>query len=156
MVYLNPCNWAGFFALGILAGKLPRQVRDPARGLAVFAAVTAVCAAGLWRMELSTYFHPLSSLFSLGAGGLILCLSRKIADAPWADRLIFIGRHTYCIYLLHIQPVQAVCKRLPEGLGFDILRPFCGLAMMAAFVWVCGKMKNRFRVLRPVCSLIGL
>lgn len=144
--YLNPLHWIGYFSFGILIKKyrLDRVAGKCRYTVAAASLLAALSMAVLYHQRTFTYFHVVTAVFCLSALVLIAAASYKAADGRMAKHIEKIGKYSYCIYLLHMQIVQAVGSRIPESILKLLLSPFIGLAVMllliSAGLWVCEKL----------------
>ncbi len=155
--YLNVFNWIGFFALGILMRKyrLDRAILSRWWSIPI-AAVAAIASLAYHMHGFLTYFHLVTPIFELSAFVLLLWASNALAKTRVASPLAFLGGTTYCIYLLHMQIVQTICRLLPQTASIDIINPFIGLTVMAVAVTVGLKICQLLPFGKVICTLVGL
>ena len=154
--YLNVFNWIGFFAVGILAKKHWHWMKDRKR-FAWFA--VPVCAGCGWYLNHNrtfTYFHLAGALFELAGCVCLILLCSALVHTKLADAMIFVGKNTYFIYLVHMQVVQKFCGLMPDGILFDMIRPFAGLAIMVCLLRVCSIIAEKIPALRPLVTMTGI
>lgn len=140
--YLNPMNWAGYFALGIL---LRRKGLRIGKGLMAAAAlVFAVISVIAFRMKLSGFFHVVCVIFAVSGFLVLFWLGRKLAATAAAKAFRWIGRTTYCIYLLHLPIVQGLLRQIPDSPTKLVLAPVIGMVTMLVLVtagsWISRKL----------------
>lgn len=140
--YLNPANWVGFFALGIL---LRRQGLRFSRGfVAGAAAVLLVSACIVYHRWIYSYFHILNALYSVSAFFVLFALGRKLAGTRLGKPVRLIGSDTYCIYLLHMFVLLPVFRHLPLPGLKTLLSPVLGMAIMLLLIrlgkWITRKL----------------
>ena len=109
--YLNPLNWIGFFAFGILLSKLPHKklyeflARTRVWAIAIWLAVTALLVFA--RMEMS-YFSWHGLLYELLGMHAILGLS---SYTLFHNKVIMgIAKKTFAIYILHMMFISLLAK----------------------------------------------
>lgn len=140
--YLNPLHWIGFFALGIL---LRRQgLRFEKKFLLGCAVVLAVSSVVVYRRWIYNYFHILNMVFSVSAFFVLFALGRLLADTGLRKAIRAIGVSTYCIYLLHMQIVQPILRRIPGDTFKAVFAPVIGVAVMMVLIdlgkWITEKL----------------
>lgn len=130
--YLNPANWVGFFALGIL---LRQQGLRFSRGFLLGALVLFLTSAGVvYHQWIYSYFHILNALYSVSAFFLLFALGRKLAQTPLSRPIRQIGSDTYCIYLFHMFVLLPILRRIPWE-GFKTLfSPVLGMYIMLLLI----------------------
>ena len=155
--YLNPLNWIGFFAGGILIRKY-RLDRILLQKWIVFAISIVLLVFEffiMWRLGVNTYFHIITPIWGITLFVFFLWISNWIADLPIVCNVAQVGKWSYCIYLIHIQPLQFIISRLPLNLWIVALRPIIGwLIMVILLMVVCWIM--RVIKLEKVLFLIGI
>lgn len=127
--YINPLNWIGFFALGLLLRQ--ENLLEKIIGIKVFAfslvgLVISIVIAVLRGNEIKAYID-VTSIFT-EVFGLILAINLSYLLAN-SKLLIDIGKKSFFIYLMHIQVAGLINTRLPYNEVFFILRPFIVLAV---------------------------
>lgn len=140
--YLNPANWVGFFALGIL---LRRQGLRFSRGfVAGAAAVLLVSACIVYHRWIYSYFHILNALYSVSAFFVLFALGKKLAGTRLGKPIRRIGSDTYCIYLLHMFVLLPIFRHLPLPGLKTLLSPVLGMAIMLLLIrlgkWITEKL----------------
>lgn len=152
--YLNPANWAGFFALGIL---LRRQGLRFSLGFLVGSLVVfLVSVAVVYHRWIYSYFHILNALYSVSAFFVLFALGRRLAGTRLAQSIRLIGSDTYCIYLLHMFILLPIFRHFPWAGLKTLLSPVLGMAIMLLLIrlgkWITGKLPfgDKLR------SLVGL
>jgi len=140
--YIDPLYWLGFFSLGIL---LRRNGLRLGKGIVIACFVIfPVSAVVVYRNWIYNYFHILNAVYSVSCFVVLLTVGRWIAGTKLALPAKWIGSSTYCIYLLHLQIVTFVDRRLPEGAVKYLISPFLGLAAMMVLIeigkWITRKL----------------
>lgn len=140
--YLNPANWIGFFALGVL---LRRQGLRFSRGfVAGAAAVLLVSGSIVYHRWIYSYFHILNALYSVSAFFVLFALGRKLAGTRLSQPIQLIGSDTYCIYLLHMFVLLPIFRHLPLPQLKTLFSPVLGMAIMLLLIrpgkWITGKL----------------
>ena len=154
--YLNPFNWVGFFALGILLRKenlLDKLINIKAFVFAFIGFVMSIVAVIAFRLNEFLSYTDVTSLFTEIFGFIVvLNLSNWLSNSKL---LIDIGKKSFFIYLMHIQVAGAINTRLPYNTVFFILRPFIALAVCyiiaVVFKFILEKIK-----LSKFCFAFGL
>jgi hypothetical protein len=155
--YLNPLYWIGYFALGILIRKHRWDFLIRKRRLIIAAVcLGAISAYLLGTYRIFTYFHIITSVFCVSATVIIAAVAYKAATKCWAAHIGRIGTYSYCVYLLHMQIVQGIIKRIPEGVLKLVFSPLIGLGTMIVLIsvglFICGKLPFG----EKVKSVVGL
>lgn len=152
--YLNPMYWVGFFALGILLRRNGLQLKKPVV-IAAFL-VFALSAAAVYRNWIYNYFHIINTIYSVSAFVVLLILGRCLARTKLLVPIRWIGSSTYCIYLTHMQIVQAISRRLPGTPLFELLKPVISVAVMLMLIeigkWITRRIPHGDRLR----GLVGL
>ena len=90
------------------------------------------------------YFHITNFLYSVSAFVVLLTLGRKLSETKLSVPIKWIGSSTYCVYLLHMQIVQSVERKLPQKPLFELLSPIIGLGVMMVLIelgkWISRKL----------------
>jgi uncharacterized membrane protein YeiB len=157
--------WFGFFALGMLLGRLPPHwVRRPSAILLLVAALLlthaldrvgtqfldgASCDRDWPFLMLTSEVFPNSPAFTLSAvitAMLILVTAFYLADrAPEsivADLLSAVGRTSLTVYVGHVLLVGSIAQIMPAGVPLPLESALlmalgvCSLAVGFAFVWL--------------------
>lgn len=152
--YLNPLHWMGFFALGIL---LRRGGLKLGKGFfACCALVLAVSAVVVYRRWIYSYFHILNAVFSVSAFFVLFALGRILSGTKLRGAIREVGVSTYCIYLLHLQIVPPVLRRIPlENLKI-FLSPVMGVAIMMLLIAVGKAVSRKLPFGDKLRMLVGL
>lgn len=152
--HVNPVNWIGFFALGILLRK--RGLRWH-KGWNWAALLTAV-AIGIpvFRNNIFTYFHIFNTIFSVSVFFLLFSLGRKIAATSLEQPVRRIGQSTYCIYLLHIVCLAPIPGWIPDSIWKDVFLPVVGLAVMMLLIELGSWITRRLPFGETLRNLVGL
>jgi len=156
--YLNPLNWCGFFALGILARRYrwDREICER-RYIGWIAAVVSLswCGAMMFLIPAEGYFSPFSALFEACGMAALYFLSYGLA-ARRVGVLTEVGSCTYCIYLYHLLIVRSFFELINMPAFLMPLCPILGLIIMQVLIeigkWVC---KRLLKIQWPM-TLVGL
>lgn len=127
--YINPFNWIGFFALGVLLKRedlLEKLINTKALIISLVGVAVSIAVAVLRGNEVKSYVDVTSLFTEVFGFVLILNLSNCLANNKL---LIDIGKKSFFIYLMHIQIAGIITTRLPYNAVFFILRPFIALAV---------------------------
>lgn len=140
--YLNPANWVGFFALGIL---LRRQGLRFSRGFVAGAAAVLLVSGGIvYHRWIYSYFHILNAFYSVSAFFVLFALGKKLTGTRLEKPIRVIGSDTYCIYLLHMFVLLPIFRHLPLPWLKTLLSPVLGMAIMLLLIrlgkWITGKL----------------
>lgn len=130
--YLNPANWVGFFALGIL---LRRQGLRFSRGFwAAASAVFLVSAGVVYHRWIYSYFHILNALYSVSTFFVLFILGQQLAKTRLTQSIRLIGSDTYCIYLLHMFVLLPIFRHFPWATLKTLLSPVLGMCIMLLLI----------------------
>lgn len=134
--YLNPCHWVGYFSLGILIRKyrIDCIVRKSKWIIGTVGLIMVGSLVFLCCREIFTYFHIMTFVLGISVLTVIAAFAYKIANFKLAQKIGKIGTYSYCIYLLHMQIVQSVCSKIPDGIFKFLFSPLIGLAIMVIFI----------------------
>lgn len=155
--YLNILNWMGFFALGILIRRKFASLKMRAQPLILAAFIAIFDCAGLCRHEIYTYFSLNSYFFEVGGSIVLISLSYYINKKYFIGQvLLYSGKNSFFIYLLHMQIVQFICSRIPYNVIWDIVRPVIGLLVMDCLIWVFNLLNAKFSVVKKMLPWFGL
>lgn len=149
--YLNIFHWIGFFALGVYIRKyrLDRKLLNSALPLGVCTVLFVIDCVIIQKIEIYTYFHIFSLQYELTFFVIMLYLGRYLLNVGWLSRfLIFCGKNTYFIYLVHMPIVQAIVYRLPDCIAKYIFSPFFSLIIMALLSFAIKKVAEKI----PPCD----
>lgn len=127
--YINPFNWIGFFALGILIRKenwLEKLINAKMFVFSVIGLVISILFAVLRDNEIKSYVDVTSLFIEIFGFMVVLNLSKLLAKNKL---LIDVGKKSFFIYLMHIQIAGLINTRLPYNIVFFVLRPFIALAI---------------------------
>ena len=156
--YLNPLHWIGYFSAGILIRRyklhalLQRSIWIPI----ISAILTIICACLMYFCRINTYFNIATFVFAVCATICITKVCFMVSKYKIATILGVFGASSYCVYLLHLQIVQFVVNRIPEGMIKTTVSPIIGLIIMAAFVFVAVIVLNKIPFGKKVKTFIGL
>jgi fucose 4-O-acetylase-like acetyltransferase len=129
--YTNLLDWIGFFALGILLRK--NNLLDKLTGVLPFICGLAVLSVSVSFAVLlnqnKAYVNYFSILTELSGALVLLNVSALLHKSKL---LADIGKKSYFIYLVQMQPAGIVNTRLPYNTLFFILRPFIVLLTLYA------------------------
>ena len=127
--YMNPFNWIGFFALGIILRKenlLEKLISFSMFTISFIGLVVSIVFAVFKGSEIKAYID-MTSIFTEIFGFLfVINVSSVFAKSKL---LIDIGKKSFFIYLMHIQVAGIINTRLPYNALFFVLRPFIALAV---------------------------
>lgn len=152
--YLNPANWVGFFALGILLRQ--QGLRFSRRFLAVAIAVFLVSAGVVYHRWIYSYFHILNALYSVSAFFLLFALGRRLAGTRLERSIQQIGSDTYCIYLLHLFVLLPIFRHLPLPGLKTFLSPVLGLCIMLLLIRLGKAITSKLPFGNKLRWLVGL
>lgn len=144
--YLNPLHWIGYFSAGIILRRKRFDIvlRENRTVLILSAIVSVISFLILYKQEIHTYFNIITSIFCVSFSVLILRFSYWIAKFKVSNHVGKAGEYSFCIYLLHMQIVQGVISKIPEGIVKLICSPFVGLFLMLFLIsiglWICKKL----------------
>jgi surface polysaccharide O-acyltransferase-like enzyme len=157
---LNVFNWAGFFALGMLARRYRwdrRLIQSRPAGwicVAVFAALYGLTVYGGFKEGGTTYYRMDAAIFELSALLALYFLSYQLAGRR--QRLLCeIGSCTYCVYLYHLIIIPGLTSMINLPIVLTPAVPFIGLAIMMGLIeagkWICKLLKIKWPM-----TLVGL
>jgi len=129
--YLNPLNWFGFFALGILLRRNGLKLEQKAVPWCIAAFLLAF--AYVYRFGIFQYFHIANALYSAFGFLVLFALGRKLASSRFVPLFREMGSTTYCVYLLHMPIVQAVSRKIPVTLFHHLFIPVICMGVMASW-----------------------
>lgn len=152
--YLNPMYWVGFFALGILLRRTGLRMKK--RFVAGAFLVFAVSAVVVYRNWIYTYFHIVNFVYSISAFVVLLSLGRWLAGTRLLSPIKWVGSSTYCIYLLHMQIVQPIARRLPPTPLCYLLAPVIGVGVMIVLIELGKWLTRRLPFGDTLRLLVGL
>jgi peptidoglycan/LPS O-acetylase OafA/YrhL len=134
--YLNPLHWVGYFSFGILVRKHRWDlILRKKKGIAAAAAFSALFFLYILCSErIFTYFHIATFVFCVSSLIASVAVAYAAAALPGADRIGKIGTYAFCIYLLHVQILQGITARLPDGIIKILFAPFIGLGIMLILI----------------------
>lgn len=152
--YLNPANWVGFFALGIL---LRRQGLRFSRGFALGTLALFLTSAGVvYHRWIYSYFHILNALYSVSGFFVLFALGRKLARTPLSRPIRQIGSDTYCIYLFHMFLLLPILRRIPWVRFKTLLSPVLGMAIMLLLIRLGKAITEKLPFGEKLRRLVGL
>ena len=156
--YLNVLNWIGFFAVGILMRRyrLDRIIKNSQWIQCVCILVLGLGIGSAIYANKFGYFNVSSLLYEMASFPIILKLCSMIVSRIKVSHLVFIGKRTLFIYLLHMQVVQAIGTRIPTGLAKDVLYPIIALEIMAFAAWILLKISSKSKIAHLCAPFIGL
>jgi len=156
--YLNPLYWIGFFAFGILLRKYrwDRKLLNSKWIWKLCTGVSICLLSVLYCIQEVSYFHVLAALFEISAFGVVLKLSDLLAKSKVSNVLVYIGKSSYCIYLLHLVIVQQIDNLMQESLLSDFISPFVGLFVMVLLIKLGRMICNKIPYGDRICNLVGL
>lgn len=160
--YLNPLNWTGYFALGILIKKynLEKKVNNWVVGVSFVALLfLSLIECRLNELSYFSLFNPLTQTFLLiFIFGLIKCLfkTKFRFGKKGGGIMLFVAQNSLIIYLYHIQIVQSILNRLPKIWLTQLIRPVLGLVIMTLLVYVASFILKRFSFGSNIMKCVGL
>ena len=156
--FVNVLNWVGFFAVGILMRRyrLDRIIKNSQWIQCVCILVLGLGIGGTIYANEFGYFHISSLLYEMASFPIILKLCSMIVSRVKVNHLVFIGKQTLFVYLLHMQVVQAIGTRIPTGLAKDVLYPIIALEIMAFAAWILLKISSKSKIAHLCAPFIGL
>lgn len=130
--YLNPLNWIGYFASGILFRKyrIDRLLLKSFWTLIFSLLLGIVAFLILWKLGVDSYFHIATPIWGISFFILFLWISNWIAELKIGKAFEKMGKWSYCIYLIHMRIVQFSLSRFPTTTFGLIIKPLIGLAIM--------------------------
>lgn len=137
--YLNPLNWVGFFAFGILIRRFgfEKKVDKPILIIS-FTVLLGFAAIELYLDQLS-YFSIFNPITQTALLIILFGLFNRIQikdNSIYKKIILFIGTNSLIIYLYHIQIVQFSLNRLLNAWFIYLIRPFLGLFIMVVLIYV--------------------
>lgn len=154
--YLNIFNWIGIFAIGVICRKqlpLVRKIVKYLVFLSIPIAVVAICVVRYTGAD--SYFFPESLVLELSVAVFVFAIAWCLTTMRINDFLVGIGKNTYFIYLVHMQPVQILGIKLPKYIIFDIARPFIGLLLMMGLIYCLNKSGRRIKWCEKILPYVG-
>lgn len=153
--YLNPLNWFGFFALGILLRRNGRlELNRPKVLGCIF--VFLLAFAVVLRFGIFTYFHIANAVYAVFGFFVLFILGRRAAASRLAPFFREMGSTTYCVYLLHMPIVQAISRKVPVTLFHHLFIPVICTAAMLLLVRIGKWITDRMPFGKIIRSLVGL
>ncbi len=144
--YLNVFNWLGYFAIGSIAHKfdwLKLKHLIIVRHLFFFCIlIFIILNYYILKNDNYSYFTPLAFCFNIISAIVSFNVVYSIKSMRIKTILAEYGKLTFCIYLIHMQFVQAICTRIPNNILFLIVKPIIGLICISGLVFfikfICG------------------
>lgn len=152
--YLNPLNWFGFFALGILLRRNGLKLEKKAVPWCIAAFLLAF--AYVYRFGILQYFHIANALYSAFGFLVLFALGRKLASSRFVPLFREMGSTTYCVYLLHMPIVQAVSRKIPVTLFHHLFIPVICMGVMLVLVQIGKWITARMPFGKTIRMLVGL
>ncbi len=144
--YINPFNWIGFFALGILIRKenlSEKLINAKVFVVSLVGVVISIAIAVLNGNEIKAYMDVTSVFTEFFGFIVVLNLSNWLAN----NRLLIdIGKKSFFVYLMHIQIAGFINTRLPYNTVFFVLRPFIALVICYVISIVFKYMLKKLRL----------
>lgn len=142
--YLNIFNWIGFFAIGLyLQSKENSEIiRYIKKNFACVILIWGILFALSSYIEngQNGYFSMLGIFMESASVIIILRLAWSICHYDWIAQL---GKHSFAIYLIHINIVPVVNKFLGGDVFGEIVSPVCTYTISFLIIWcVCGLLKK--------------
>ena len=158
--YINVFNWIGFFAVGCVIRKIGletfREFLTRKSTVCIGWVLFLILLCVILRMREFSYFNPLAFLWELIAFCVLFQLSWFAVHRKTGELMAVWGRLTYCIYLIHMQFVQALCARLPQTTLFLFLKPIVALLTISVVVYCLDYLCGRFPSGAKIKRLMGL
>ncbi|MCC8015626.1 MAG: acyltransferase [Eubacterium sp.] len=157
-VYLNPLNWIGYFALGILIRKYRLDRKVVRQRFALPSCVVMMCLSYIFMMitKKNSYFNFFSGIWEVSVFVILLFVADIIQPKFIRDFIIWIGKITFSIYLLHMPIVQPFCKLLPNNLFGDIFKPVAGFIVVVFIAFVGLKICERISIGKYIKRMVGI
>lgn len=152
--YLNPLNWFGFFAFGILLRRSGLQLGQ--RAVPWCSAAFLLAFVFVYRFGIFYYFHIANTLYAAFGFLVLFSLGRKLADSRLAPLFREMGSTTYCVYLLHMPIVQAVSRKIPVTLFHHLFIPVICTGIMLVLVQIGKWITARMPLGKQLRILVGL
>lgn len=156
--YLNIFNWCGFFALGQIVRKnrIDRRINNSKGCILLFAVLCLTNMAIVVATQRFGYFHITSLAYEVTAIPLVIKICSGIQTNGLKKHLLFAGRESLFIYLVHMPIVQAIGTRLPDGLLKHISYPAIAFEIMVLITWVLVKIADKNISVKKIVSCIGI
>lgn len=160
--YLNPLNWVGYFAFGILIKKygLEKKVKNWVIVVSFVALLfLSLIECRLNELSYFSLFNPLTQTFLLiSIYGLIKYLFniKFIRCEDGGGIMLFVAQNSLVIYLYHMQIVQFILNRLPKFGWTQLIKPVLGLVIMTLLVYVACFILKRFSYGSNIMKCVGL
>jgi peptidoglycan/LPS O-acetylase OafA/YrhL len=153
--YLNIFNWIGYFALGVLCRKhrLDRWILKSKIALSLTIVLTIFAIILFFLLKNESDFHFITFLYKLPLAVILFYVSSWLANGK-TNFLVAVGKDTYFIYMLHMQIVQFICRRLP--IIFEIVKPLVGLLIMCIIALTVKVFFKKILKWEAPLKLIGL
>jgi Predicted acyltransferases len=140
--YLNPINWIGYFAIGILAQTEFEKIKPW-----LYHRITLPLSFFIYACSIgyhliiglpATYFHGgVDFLIRLSGTTMVFCLAHRIEKNSYKPTIIQrtmveVGKDSFSVYLLHLFALTLIEKVMnqPAALYFVLLRPFVIIAII--------------------------
>lgn len=155
-LYLNPLNWLGFFAFGVLFGKYRLDKYLLERKKLGWAALAVFLLSSVFNIRLGnfTYFNIFMVITELSGALLVLYAS------DWCSRLDgrwkMVGESTFFIYLTHMQLLQTLSGAIPDGPVKYLLDPILGFCVMLLIAVALYKLLGRGEKGRKLLGFLGI
>ena len=154
--YLNPLNWVGFFALGIFIKKYEVYRKMSKCQYMGYLALVIFALSSIYNIRKSvfTYFNLSMVITELSGAVVVFYLAIKLARRKLNWRKI--GESTFFIYLVHMQVVQFVSARIPDGLIKYAINPIFNFAIMIIITLGMYKVLSKWRFGKNCLMILGI
>lgn len=154
--YLNPLNYILYFSFGILIRRknlwaYRESTRLGILALIIFVLVFMLSLDHSWKL----FFNVHSLLMQIAATWLLIFLVSRLKIS--SKFLVYIGKVSFIIYLMHIQFASTITKLLVSFPSpyMQVLKIFVAFAVVLMLIYIMDILTNRLSILRKCRSLIG-
>ncbi len=167
VAFLNPLNWAGFYAFGILARQtfltfpfiadlstLPRPKKCLMQSVALISSIAVILLSAFGDALLNRKIGYWSTFCVFAQIGWIFLLL-------WAGRLLShvysgnIGKASLAVYLAHIPFIGYITNRFSLGPIGNLLFSVLIVFALYTFLWLCRFIAEKGNFQNPFCQIIG-
>lgn len=161
--YLNPLNWAVFFATGVLLSRkttLLEVASKNSKGLGIWFILSCTYFILCWMGDLELAYFSEFAIFS-HVVNIMLCISAAylIGCSGLAGGMIIVGQDSFTIYLTH-QFIVGALVVVTNLLGFSflvIVRPVITIIVIMLGLWIYKKIEQKCNgKINFVSKMIGL
>lgn len=154
--YLNPFNYILYFSFGILLRRKNFWVYRESTllgtsALIIFVLVFILCLDHSWKL----FFNVHSLLMQIAMTWLLIFLVSRFEIS--SKFLIYIGKVSFIIYLIHIQFASTITKlfiSFPSPY-MQVLKIFVAFAIVLMLIYIMDILTNRLSIMRKFRSFIG-